>query len=59
MQFPSPTVQAAPPRSSSGATQPLLAVRDVYKTYSLKHGQTLRAVDGVSFTVMPARCWVL
>lgn len=53
MQFPSSTVQAAPPRSSSGATQPLLAVRDVYKTYSLKHGQTLRAVDGVSFTVMP------
>ncbi|MDE7548747.1 ABC transporter ATP-binding protein [Acetobacter fabarum] len=30
-----------------------MAIRDVYKTYSLKRGQTLRAVDGVSFTVMP------
>ncbi|MFT8417799.1 MAG: ABC transporter ATP-binding protein [Acetobacter sp.] len=30
-----------------------MSVRDVYKTYSLKRGQTLKAVDGVSFSVLP------
>lgn len=33
--------------------RPLLAVRDVYKTYTLKRGQTLKAVDGVSLSVLP------
>ncbi|WP_408740669.1 ABC transporter ATP-binding protein [Acetobacter sp. LMG 32666] len=38
---------------TANAPQPLMAVRDVYKTYTLKKGQTLKAVDGVSFTIMP------
>lgn len=32
---------------------PLLAVRDLHKTYRLAHGESLKAVDGVSLSVMP------
>lgn len=32
---------------------PLLAVRDLRKTYRLAHGESLKAVDGVSLSVMP------
>lgn len=45
-----------PPQSGTAtpvSDTPLLRVREVYKTYTLKRGQTLKAVDGVSFSVMP------
>lgn len=53
MRSPHPTPQAADMRQSPTPPLPLLAVRDVYKTYVLKRGQSLKAVDGVSFSVMP------
>lgn len=48
-----PTPQAADMPHTARTALPLLAVRDVYKTYALKRGQSLKAVDGVSFSVMP------
>ncbi|KXV76531.1 ABC transporter ATP-binding protein [Acetobacter cerevisiae] len=38
---------------SSASARPLLEVRDVRKTYHLPRGQTLKAVDGISLSVMP------
>ncbi|ANA13949.1 ABC transporter ATP-binding protein [Acetobacter oryzifermentans] len=38
---------------ASQAPSPILDVRDLYKTYRLPRGQELKAVDGVSFFVMP------
>ncbi|MDE0957035.1 MAG: ABC transporter ATP-binding protein [Planctomycetota bacterium] len=40
------------PDSSGDATTPLLQVRDLHTSFSVE-GQTARAVDGVSFDVMP------
>ncbi len=34
-------------------TEPLLSVRDLAKHYAGAHGQTVKALDGVSFDVMP------
>lgn len=53
MRSPHSTPQATNMRQPPNIPLPLLAVRDVYKTYALKHGQSLKAVDGVSFSVMP------
>ncbi|NSL91536.1 ABC transporter ATP-binding protein [Acetobacter syzygii] len=44
-----------PPNSTSLQTthdEPVLTVKDVYKTYTLSKGLTLKAVDGISFSVM-------
>ncbi len=49
-----PSPQAPDTPQTPNTPLPLLEVRDVYKTYALKGGQTLKAVDGVSFTVRPA-----
>ncbi|MFT9257087.1 MAG: oligopeptide/dipeptide ABC transporter ATP-binding protein [Acetobacter sp.] len=35
------------------APAPLLSVTDLRKTYTLRHGRVLHAVDGVSFNVLP------
>lgn len=48
-----PTMQAINTQDAPNAPQPLMVVKDVYKTYRLKKGQTLKAVDGVSFSIMP------
>lgn len=53
MRFLPPTPHAAEATQTPTTARPLLEVRDVYKTYMLKRGQSLKAVDGVSFTVMP------
>ncbi len=36
-----------------GDAPPLMEVRDLRKTYALARGQTLKAVDGISLSVMP------
>ncbi|GAB31526.1 ABC transporter ATP-binding protein [Acetobacter pasteurianus] len=38
---------------TSATSSPILEVRDLYKTYRLPRRQELKAVDGVSFSVMP------
>ncbi|POF62979.1 Oligopeptide transport ATP-binding protein OppF [Novacetimonas maltaceti] len=37
----------------TGDAAPLMEVRDLRKTYALPRGQTLKAVDGISLSVMP------
>lgn len=49
----SPSPQANSASSMPDTGRPLVQVTDIYKTYTLKHGQTLKAVDGVTFSVMP------
>lgn len=48
-----PATFSATSAPSSASARPLLEVRDVRKTYHLPRGQTLKAVDGISLSVMP------